>query len=170
MATSNIVFKVVGGVVNKLFEPELRRLQTVINKLVERNREQMQIPDNWFLYQGKIYMATNIHTAPSGRGSYPSLSMALSRDMDEYTREVKEFEMDKAQITQILFGLLQHCTTLQEVRNTLPEFLVPMSSLLDGLQLWNTGGCAAPQHERFIKQYQKMLPKMEFYAATALFY
>lgn len=164
MAMKRIVFTIVGQVLVQLFMAEARRLQRTIDDIVRRNEG-----DNWFLYQGKVYTSSVATTSPSNKG-FPQLQLSLLREMDEYIRDQKELESDQHQIKQILMTRLQSCETYQQIRDNLPDCIVSLVPELSALPALFEQGYLAPTHDRFVAQYAKVLPKIEFYCGTRLIY
>lgn len=170
MNDTAMVLKAVGAIMPRLFEAEDRRLVANVNRIAKLNDEACTTRNGWFLYQGKVYMSTDTTTQPSGAGGYPQLVRSLDSTMREHLRDATEVANDRDQIRQILCTLLYNCTTLQELRDTLPAFLVPLYKTIADMQPRYPQGHCAPKHERFVAQYAKILPKIEFYAGTRLLY
>ena len=171
MSVQSAVIKVVGAILFQLVATEKRRLEREINRIVAENKEHIRSSADWFLYQGKVYTSTAATLLPGGAGGFPQLAMALNREMEAYIRDQKEVEQDQTMIKQILVTLLQGCGSSQEIRDTLPSFLLPLTpDYIKQLGARFAEGFFAPKHERFVSQYQRMLPKMEFYSATRLLY
>lgn len=174
MSVQSYVIKVVGIILPELFAAETRRLEREINDIVAANKEHSQISADWFLYQGNVYTSTLSNLMPGGRGGnggFPQLNMALNSRMVEYIRDKGDVERDRTMIKQILVTMLQGCTTGQEIRDTLPACLLPLAPEgIKGISQRYAEGFFAPKHERFVSQYQRLLPKIQFYCGTRLLY
>lgn len=171
MSVQSYVIKVVGAILPELFAAETRRLEREINEIVAANKEHSRTSADWFLYQGNVYTSTQAALKPGGGGGFPQLAMSLNHRMVEYTRDKGDVERDRTMIKQILVTLLQGCTTGQEIRDTLPACLLPLAP--EGLRSISqrfAEGFFAPKHERFVSQYQRLLPKIQFYCGTRLLY
>ena len=92
-------------------------------------------------------------------------------EASEFLSDVKKVELDKEQIKQVLFKLLYQANTLQEIRDSLPECLVPLVPEIAKLSRQTDDPTWFIRNdERALKQYKKMLPKIEMYAVSRMIY
>lgn len=101
----------------------------------------------------------------------PTLAFELLTEANEFLNDVKKVELDKEQIKQVLFKLLYPTTTLQEIRDALPDCLVPLAPDISKLSRQTDDPTWFIRNdERALKQYRKILPKIEMYAMSRLIY
>ena len=163
---------VINVVMQKLFEPEKRRLNGVIIDLNRSNKELKALKVDGFLYGGKLYMPSGVSTvALAANQAKSTLDVSLWNEMDRWVKDRKSIEDDVAMVRQMLFKLLKPCKTKREVRNALPECLV---NLIQGLAAnhprHDTAGYTLEGDERSMRQFVKFLPKMELYSVMGLLY
>jgi hypothetical protein len=93
---------------------------------------------------------------------------SLLSEMQEYDRQIREFNADKVAFDQGFSLLLSKCTSPQDVRDALPDVLLPVMGspehLLDRTRP-EMYTLTSPLH---IKQFEKVKDKIYFYLATAL--
>ncbi|MFA7188480.1 MAG: hypothetical protein WC117_00160 [Sphaerochaetaceae bacterium] len=154
-------------ITGKLFEAEFRRLAQIVKTLDTHNRELSKLTTRGFMFKGKNYIpeGSQIVAMP-----LPSLTFQLWNQGDAYLKDMDSVLLDKATIEQMLTRLLFHCGTTQEIRDTLPECLIPLVPALASVPRVYAQGFWAPKDEMFKRQYEKILPKIEFYSATRLLY
>lgn len=169
---NDALFRFIEQLKDKLFEPEERRLKRGIDRLVEMHEEIKGPSYMTFMFGGEKYChsrATTISTV------VPMLAWELNEEMEKWLKDRKSVNLDKDQIGQMIFRLQDavmktgHEQELQERRDALPECLV---FLVPGFQ-------SIPRRfniefflrtERDMRQYQKILPKIEMYAMSKLIY
>lgn len=160
--------KLLDACVAVLFKAEERRLDKAVEVLDTRNREIGGHKPQGFLLQGKLYRqksATLIATA----GIKP-LAYELTEDGNKFLKDRNEIDKDKQLIKQILYKLVEPCQNIQEIRDTLPECLVGLIPELSKIERRFAKGFFAPKDERFRRQYEAILPKIEMYSVTCLLY
>ena len=77
---------------------------------------------------------------------------------------------EKQFITQILFKLVQTCNSVQEMRDALPECLVIFEPYMAKLTRTRKPAWTIEHVERDMKQYLKLMPKIESYCAMRYLY
>ncbi|MFP3645208.1 hypothetical protein [Paraburkholderia sp. SIMBA_054] len=165
------IYRFIDAIKTKLFEPEERRLKAGIDRLVEQNEEILK--DNMtrgFMFAGETYQHSESRMLYK---SYPMLAWSLNEEMERWLKDRKAVNLDKDQIGQMLFRLLSHVMLgpdqLQETRDALPECLVPLVPVFQGMsRKFNTQFFL--RSDRDFRQYAKILPKIEMYAMTRLIY
>jgi hypothetical protein len=150
-----------------LFAPENRRLATAIDRLVVQNDEECEHPYKGFLFAGEVYRHSLGNTIYK---SWPVLAYALNGDMERWLKDKKQVQLDEAQIGQMLFKLLYQANDLQEIRDTLPECLVSLVPQLRAMPRKFNQEFLIRHNERDLKQFRKILPKIEMYAMASLIY
>lgn len=152
--------------VARLFEPEGRRLQKRVNELDRQNGEIRHERAYGFMWLGRQYFAEG---SPIRRTSYPSLDFSLRNEGNDLVKDRKQVEEDKTMIRQIMYLLIKDCPDLQSIRDALPDSLVELSDDLMRMPRQRPAGYTITD-ERQSRQYQKMLDKIDFYAATRMMY
>jgi len=156
---------------DKLFEPEMRRLNQVIQGLNVQNKRLKDAKIDGFLFQGTYFLPTGISATVAAQtqakvGLHPTLYPAMKAFLQDRTI----VENERKYISQTILHLLSSCKTRQEIRNALPECLVMCLPELKVHARTNSEAYTIQSDPRALHQYEEILPKMELYAAGALFY
>ena len=163
--------EVINLVLQKLFEAEKRRLAGIITELNSSNKRLNGHIADGFLYGGQLFMPSGVSTVVAGPGQCkPTLHFSLNNEMDAYTRDLKTVKDDHDLIRQMLFLLLKPCTNEREVRNTLPECLVSLVQGLNNEPRADNAGYTLRGDHRAMRQFAKLVPKMEIYSVGRLLY
>ena len=161
-------------ITRKLFDAETRRLNNKIEELNRRNSEIKKKSFFGFIHLGQHYVpeSCKVQAQVMRRQLAPTLAFELSNEANSFLSDVRKVELDKEQIQQTLFKLLYPAESLQDIRDSLPECLVPLApevvSCLSRQRSEPTW--AIRNDERAVKQYMKILPKIEMYAMSRLLY
>lgn len=167
MAINNLP-KIIEVLSKVLFEAEFRRLESLIKKLNQQNRECSRLVQDGFVYGGITYVPKD--SSMLVKGPKPALAFELTQDMEEFLQDQRTIETDKKLIEQIFYNLLYQCNNLQEVRDALPECLVSLVPDLSKLPRHLNQGFTVQFGDRPYRQFMGILPKIEFYSATRLLY
>lgn len=155
---------------NYLFVAEYRRLDRWVSSLIRDNQEAYGDPGlQGFVHEGVVYKPSDLQLGTSlikRRGLHPS----LNDPMAAYLRDLKVLNDDKAYIRQSLFRILDGCTSNQEVRDALPNCLADSLECIKGLSRQGEEAFTIRDDERAIRQYQKVLPRIELYVTTRMLY
>lgn len=153
-----------------VFQPEYRRLAAWVDRICKQNREAYNDPDLiGFIYNGQVYKPLAVDaavTAIKRRG----LHSTLTDSMENYLRDIGALTRDKAYIAQSLFKLIEPCENLQDVRDALPNCLCDALPALNGLSRGREEAWTIAGDPRAQRQYAKILPQIEMYAAARLIY
>lgn len=161
------------GLTESLCRPEFRRLDNI---LIDLNQKNMRLQDTkviGFLYRGN-YFYPNIDGMRGGIGSKPVLHEDIYQEMEEYLNERNQVKSEFTLIRQLLSKALEACLTLQDMRDTLPDFLVELNDELFKEKLSNISryaevGCSLEGH-RLHKKYLATITTMEFLYGARLLY
>ena len=156
-----------------LFVAEERRLKAAIDALVVANNELQGQTLMGFFYNGDYFIHSKL-LAGTGAGYKPvvksTLHMSLNNQMSLHLRDRVAVKLDRDQIRQILYKLLDVCPHTEHVRDALPECLVSLVPDLARMP-------RKVEQERFIlgdarlkRQFLMLLPKMEMYAVSRFLY
>lgn len=160
-------------ILDKLFAAESRRLDARISELNQRNSEIKKKVLYGFMHMGKRYIPKEYRAqaAAMARQPMPTLAFELISEANAFQTELNRIKLDRDQIGQVLFKLLYQCTTLQEVRDSLPDCVANMVPDLAKLNRYMRDPTWIIRNDdRAIRQYNKMLPKIEMYAMSHLLY
>jgi hypothetical protein len=164
----------VDSIITKLFEAEDNYFDRLIVDLNRMNCEVKKKSFRGFMHMGVRYIPRSERwSVRTGRvpTPLPSLDFSLLDQSDKLTVHFNRVNLDKSQIRQILFELLCHCNTLQEIRDSLPECLVPLVPDVQSLPRFIQNQFYLVQGNKyFMRQYEKVLPKIEYYSTVHLIY
>lgn len=164
-------YYVIHAIVNKLFEAEERRLNAEIIRLNQQNKRLSETKVDGFLYDGQLYMPKlGSITILSANQTKVPLHNRLQGDMGKFVQDHKKVKDDRAIIIQTLFILLSPCVSKQDIRDALPECIVDCAEELQGLSRTREATWSIQNNPRAIRQYHKLLPKLEVYVAARLIY
>ncbi len=155
--------------ITALFEAEERRLAKRVEDIDQMNRETKGTKTYGFWHKGEFYAPSNSPYRSSQRGK-EALAFALHRQGDAMIKDAQTVTNDKKMIEQIIYLLIRTCSTIQDIRDALPESLVMLSDELSKLPRLNQEGYTLIGDERAMGQFEKIRDKIDFYTATRLIY
>ena len=151
-----------------LFNSEERRLEKVREQLIRSNKELYPTkPHDGFTFGGKVYDPSNL---VGGRRTRVSLHPRLHDDMNDYLKDYEQIWTDRHLISQILHVILKPCETVQDIRDALPNCLVDTLPELKHLHRTREEAFTVQHDARALRQFQRTLKRMEFYATARLMY
>lgn len=162
------------AIIKKLFEPEERRVQRIVDELFLANKAikgQDQIYG--FMHMGKRYLPTQFQAMKPAMHKHlmPSLAFELLEQANAFQADVNKIEADKAQIRQAIVLLIEQTNGAQELRDALPDCIVNLFPQLASIKrMFQDFAWLIRSNPYAIASVEKALPKMEFYAATHLIY
>lgn len=163
-------------IIAKLFEAEDRYSDNLIAELNRQNSEVKKQQFVGFMHMGQRFVLREYRPRFSaarrghrGIHALPTLAFSLLEPASHFMKYQTRVDLDKSQIKQLLFGLLHQCNTLQEIRDTLPECLVPLVPEVAGLSRFIQDPCFLIRNDRFVMaDYERIISKIEFYAMSHL--
>ncbi|MDR5839302.1 hypothetical protein [Caballeronia sp. LZ034LL] len=162
----------VDQVVHQLFEPEGRRLQSIVDRIVEENdalrAKEGKFSAESFKFYGRGYRKSTPFQIWGD--DFPELYPELEPKMFAYLEDEKNILRDRQQIDQALAKYLLGFTSDQNVRDRMPDTLVslvPSWNNMPRVQSWEEATGLSVQA---IKRSQKTLEKIAVYAAARLIY
>lgn len=164
-------FAIIEQLIDKLFAPDNRRLQTWIDKLDAQNREARG--DNnlfGFVYLGRYYRPSHIE-GPDPTGVRP-VDPSMHLMVEAFLADERLVEDDKQLLRQGLYNLLSPCTDMQGIRDALPDFLADLIPECKELPR-DRGECwtfDSNPHPRARHQFEKVRAKLESYAAARMIF
>lgn len=159
-------------IVKHLFLAELVRLDSVLNGIIDKNDRINGIDVSaGFLYQGEFYQRSNAARPPT-YGERLTLNPELWPAMDKYLKASSRLIMEVHLVNQAVYRLVRGCMSYQDVRDALPECLVAQDQTGKYKELPRTREAAwtLAGDPMAIKQYEKILPSIEYYAASHLIF
>ena len=151
-------------ILRQLFEPEQRQFERQVDRLVDDNDALVGKLTEGFNYLGVNY-------GRNGRLGFMNsvtLDARLASRMQVLIQFRKQMECEKQLITQMVFKLITPCRTTQEMRDALPECLATMLS--EKLPRTRDPAWVLVENERDMRQYRKILPKIETYSTMKYLY
>jgi len=162
-------FQLIKKFLEDLFVGERRRLNKSITDLINQNNEIKSEQAAGFIFMGEFYTAPGFVVLGKGI-KRPTLDDSLTTKMEWHIKSSQRVADEERMIGQMIFKLLMPCETLQQMRDTLPDFLAEMIPALKQLDRHDEIGCSLKDDVRASRQLEKLLPRMEFYAAARLIY
>lgn len=163
---------VIDTICANLFGSEDRRIQNWVDKLCKENRVRYNNRTDFegFLHEGIFYRPSWF---PKGLPDTEALHPELYEEMHKLVVSKAEIDEDRAFIKQILFKLLYPCEQYQDFRDALPECLIaiiPQNVSWARLPRIREPAYTIAGDTRALRQFDKMLPKIELYLATKLLF
>lgn len=150
--------------IRELFAPEVKQHNKSIDELIDKNNQLIGAWNPGFNYSGDNYGYGGRYAA-----HVPALRLELFPTMQRLTSLRKQVDLDRILITQFLHRLLQPCQGTQDVRNALPESMVGLSTFLPSF-IRTADPAFTLTNPRDLRQYEKLLPKIEMYCAMRYIY
>jgi hypothetical protein len=160
--------QLIDALVTQIFEAETRHYHKQLDTLIDENAVLVGRPLDGFNYLGVEY-ARGGAVALNQRAACPALSAPLVPAMSKLLSFRKRVEVDTQVIRQILVKLIQPCQNSQDIRDALPECVVPLS-WLKSLDRTREPAWSIQNNPRDLKLFQKCLLKIEMYCAMRYLY
>lgn len=159
-------------IVKHLFMAELKRLDQVLNSIVDKNDRINGIDVSaGFMYQGEYFQRSNASRPPT-YGERLMLNPDLWAEMDKYHKASSRLISEVHLVNQTVYRLVRGCMTYQDVRDALPECLVAQDQTgnYKGLKRTRPAAWTIEPGSMGWTQYEKVLPSIEYYAAAHLLF
>lgn len=152
-------------VMEELAKAELRQHHAAIDALIEKNNARLGARHAGFNYLGDGY---------GYGGNYAVHVPMLEKEFEPELVQLLGFRnavvRDMALIKQLLVKLLRPCESVHAIRNALPECLVSLNPTLAAYQRTAPPAGTIRDSPRDLRQYEKLLPRIEMYCAVRLIY
>lgn len=155
------------GVIDKLFEPEMRRLDGIIADLDAANREIRKLRVMGFMHNGQAYLPKAAKVRPK---QFPALAFTLTNRAAAWITDQNAVFEDKQFIKQVLWLATKDCETLEDVRDALPESIVELVPELANKPRTKEDGYTLKDDDRLYGQYLKIRDKIDVYWACRMVY
>lgn len=159
-------------IINKLFENDKEVLDNQIVELTQNNNIKKNNTYMGFRHMGKTFISKD-HAPFRDRGKQsilPSLAFELSPIGNNIVQQTNNLERDEKEIRQILFKLLDHCICKQDIRDSLPEPVVQLFPDLVSMPRIVPVAHYMDKDKLTVNEFNRLLPKIEAYAISKLFY
>lgn len=159
--------KIISSIIRNLFTPEANRLDKELKDIVRMNCLRLRTEDEGIIYKGTPYLPNDV---PRRGAKKAELDPAYYDRMDVYLKDQTIIAEDLGLCKQVLFKLLDPCESFQDMRDALPNCLsetLPETSRLDRTreEAWTIKDDA-----RDMRLYDRLLPKLELYSVSKLFF
>lgn len=159
-----------GELIKRLFAAEERRLDAIVSDLNRKNCEAQNKRLYGFRHQGLRFVPQDLVRSAVGQ-PLPALDRPLTAQAESLIRDTKQITEDKTLIRQLFVRLLDPCVTLQEIRDAIPDCTAPLLPELEKVSRSNPDPLYTIRHDdRAIRQYTKLISKVEMYAVTRMLY
>lgn len=173
-STTSATYPIITHIIATIFAPEDRRLAGWIDRMCKANKEAYR-PElgpiagqlQGFIFNGVFYRPSDVTGPISGR---KALHMSLWGEMETLEKDKKFVDTDKQFVQQTLYSLLDPCQTEQDIRDALPECLINTLPTTSRLPRTREPAFTIEGNDRAMRQYLKILPKIEVYAAARMIY
>ena len=160
-------FRIISDIIRNLFNPESDRLDREVAEICRQNRFRTRTEDQGIIFNGTTYLPT---TVPRRGATKAHLDPALYDRMDLYLKDRDIIAFDLGQCKQILFNLLDPCESFQDMRDALPNCLSETLPELKTLDRVKPEAWTIKDDPRAMRLYEKLLPKLELYSVSKLFF
>ena len=159
----------------RLFAAENRRVDAMIEKLNQKNSEIKKKVLYGFVHMGERYFSesSKAQVAANRRQkiTLPTLAFELLPEASAFISDINKLKLDRDQIKQVLFKLMYQANTIQELRDAVPEVIVPLIPEFTGISREILDPTYLIKSDwRAVRDYEKVLPKIELYAMTGMIY
>lgn len=160
-----------GELIKRLFAAEERRLNGIVSDLNRKNCEALNKRLYGFRHQGMRFIPQDDLGSAMTTLPLASLAPDLVPQAERLIRDTKQITEDKTMIRQLFVRLLDSCITLQELRDAIPDCAAPLLPELEKVSRANPDPLWTIRHdERAVRQYTKLISKIEMYAVTRMLY
>ena len=162
-------------IIAKLFAAEGRRINTIIEELNRKNSEIKRKVLPGFIHMGKRYIPESYKNQVSinrqQKITLPTLAFELLSEASTFIADYNKIKIDQDLIKQTLFKLIYQANNLQELRDALPDVIVFLLPEFVGINRCIQDPTYLIRNDwRAIRDYEKVLPKIELYAMAHLIY
>lgn len=159
--------QIISAIIRNLFTPESNRLDKEIQEICRLNRIRKRTEDDGIIHNGTAYLPADVPRRGATKGE---LDPAYYDRMDLYLRDRDIIAEDLGFCKQILFNLLDPCESFQDMRDALPDCLSETLPETSKLERTREAAWTIKDDARAMRLYDKMLPKLELYSVSKLFF
>ena len=152
-------------IMEDLFMADKARLQRRLSRTLAE--VEGETTNSAFHYKGKTYFVTGV---PAMRGArVVDVPPAIIPQLESYLEDKNQVERDEAIIKQLVAALLHECGTPQDIRDALPDAIVPQN-IMAGKERTRPAGYPFQTNPRLLRQLKKYEDVILQYAAAKLLY
>lgn len=159
-------YVIVNTIMSRLFTNDRKRVEKLKEELNTKNCLVRGESAPGFIHMGKSYIVGKM----TPRQPLPVLSLHLLKEGEEFLKIANTLKHDEERVRQLLVQLLCGFRTTQDVRDLLPETLVVMFPDLKKLPRNREPAWTIIDKPHAMREYQKLLPKIEMYSVSNLLY
>ena len=153
------------GIISGLFQPDSDRLQRRLSRTL--TEVSGTVPNTAFHYKGKTYFVDG-NTAIRG-AQVVDVPPTLVPQLEAYLQDRAQVEKDRDIIRQLVAALLQECENSQDIRDALPDCIVP-ANIMQERERSRPVGYPFDSNPRLKRQLDKYHDTIFQYAAAKLLY
>ena len=158
-------------ILKRLFVAEERRIISDLEQLVKDDQEIQKHQRGGFMFNGKAY---RIKDAVTTHKRLYTLHLSLWPKMEVIMGDLKKVKLDRDMIKQLLVKLIENTGhtghPLQDLRDAIPECVIDAMSPEVRAYSRTREPTYFLKHPRDWKEYEELLPTIQFYSAARLIY
>ena len=152
-------------IMEDLFKADKARLQRRLSRALAE--VEGEASNSAFHYKGKTYFVTGL---PAVRGAHViDIPPTIIPQLESYLEDKNQVERDEAIIKQLVAALLHECEDFQDIRDALPDAIVPQNILAEK-ERTRPAGYPFQTNHRLLRQFKKYEDVIFQYAAAKLLY
>ena len=152
-------------IMEDLFKADKARLQRRLSRALAE--VEGEASNSAFHYKGKTYFVTGL---PAVRGAHViDVPPTIIPQLESYLEDKNQVERDEAIIKQLVAALLHECEDFQDIRDALPDAIVPQNILAEK-ERTRSAGYPFQTNPRLLRQFKKYEDVIFQYAAAKLLY
>lgn len=152
-------------IMEDLFMADKARLQRRLSRALAE--VEGETTNSAFHYKGKTYFVTG---EPAMRGArVVDVPPTIIPQLESYLEDKNQVERDETIIKQLVAALLHECKTSQDIRDALPDAIVPQNIMAEK-ERTRPAGYPFQSNPRLLRQFKKYEDAIFQYAAAKLLY
>lgn len=152
-------------IMEDLFKADKARLQRRLSRALAE--VEGEASNSAFHYKGKTFFVTGL---PAVRGAHViDVPPTIIPQLESYLEDKNQVERDEAIIKQLVAALLHECEDFQDIRDALPDAIVPQIILAEK-ERTRQAGYPFQTNPRLLRQFKKYEDVIFQYAAAKLLY
>ena len=152
-------------IMEDLFMADKARLQRRLSRTLAE--VEGETTNSAFHYKGKTYFVTGEPAMRSAR--VIDVPPAIIPQLESYLEDKNQVERDESIIKQLVAALLHECEGSQDIRDALPDAIVPQNIMVER-ERTRPAGYPFQNNPRLLRQFKKYEDVIFQYAAAKLLY
>lgn len=145
--------QILEAIIQHIFLHETQRHQKCIDTIAETGG----------IWQGAFLFKAQTYRKSSGTTGRASLPEHCWDDMELFLKDKTMVERDSRQMWQLLFSAIFPCTSLQDVRDVLPDMVVSFIPELNQFPRTREEMWTVKDDQRLMRQYKEVRERIELY-------